>query len=127
MPLPRAFSQHEEPTLAVAQDTVVGASGAQAQIVYPAPGGNKVHAIGGLIWSYSAAPTGGGITITDGTGNTIFQADITAAGPGFFLWIPPKHSAANSTLTISLLAPGGAILGKLNVNHWIENQDINLQ
>src|SRR6267378_1501903 len=41
-----------------------------------------------LFWSYSGTPTGGRLTLSDGTGNFL-DWDITAAGPGFFDFDPP--------------------------------------
>lgn len=69
------------------------------------------HVVHFVQWSYSAAPTGGKLTITRG-GVTEFDVDITAAGPGGFnLYFAGK---VNEAVVITLAAGGAAIVGKLN-------------
>ena len=71
-------------------DSAVHASGAAAVITYAAVTENSApsrvagqHVIYGVAWSYDADPTGGGLQIEDGSGNTVFLIDITKGGPGF--------------------------------------------
>jgi len=80
--------------------------------------------IDSIQWSYSGAPTGGRLSITDG-GVTIFDIDITAAGPGGFgLTLPAsgglKSPAAGSAIVITLAAGGAGVTGKLNAQVSIE-------
>lgn len=65
-------------------------------------------------WSYSAAPTGGRLSITD-DGNSIFDVDITAAGPGGFQICLP--GTAGKDMVVTLAGGGGAIVGKLNLQY----------
>jgi hypothetical protein len=67
-----------------------------------------------IISSYSAAPTGGRLSISDGS-NTLFDIDIVASGPLVINWPVPVCGGPNVTLTVTLAAPGGAIVGKLNI------------
>ena len=70
--------------------------------------------ISGIAWSYSAAPTGGALTVANGT-TTVFSVEITAGGPGFFTFDPPLIGSPGSSLTITLAAGGSGISGKLNL------------
>lgn len=71
-----------------------------------------------LSGSYSAAPTAGNITVVV-NGVTIFQADITAAGP-FTLMLPDGGIRCQSgqNVVITLAAAGAAVTGKLNVGSY---------
>lgn len=73
------------------------------------------HLIPAIIFSYSAAPTGGRLTIEDGTGNVVFDIDITAAGAGRVAFRPLLRGTANTDLIITLFAAGAAVVGKINV------------
>lgn len=64
------------------------------------------------VWSYSAAPTGGRLYVNDG-GDTIFDVDVTAAGPGA-MQLPPLRGTAGNAMTVNLAAGGATIVGKLN-------------
>lgn len=81
-------------------------------LTYPAEEG-IAHIIPALIFSYSATPSGR-ITIEDGTGNIVFDVDITAAGAGRVPFEPHLRGTVNSDLIITLFAAGGAVVGKLN-------------
>jgi hypothetical protein len=91
------------------------ATNAAAVVTYAAAGVEIAHSIAGVSWSYSAAPTGGSLTIADGS-NTILSVDITAAGPGFLNFSPSKIGTPNQSMTITLAAGGSGIVGKLTVN-----------
>ncbi len=66
-------------------------------------------------WSYSAAPTGGKVTVADSTG-VIFSLAITAAGPDAIDFGKyPLVAAEGSALVVFLDAGGSGISGKLNV------------
>ncbi len=82
---------------------------------------NRQHVISGIAWSYSAAPTGGNLKVEDGSGNTVFSADITAAGPGVILFPVPKAGRTNTALIVTLAAGGASVSGKVSVlNHWLQ-------
>ncbi len=104
-----------------AADIHAPAANNAAVVTYAAVAGVR-HAISGIAWSYSAAPTNGGLTIQDVSGTTVFTIDITAAGPGVIIFPRAKKSAAvNTALIVTLAAGGGGISGKVSVlNHWTE-------
>ena len=58
-----------------------------AQVTYGAPGVGLCHYIQGLVWSYSADPIGGGLSIiSDELGQdetSLLEIDIIKGGPGF--------------------------------------------
>jgi hypothetical protein len=73
------------------------------------------HRLTYLAYSYSASPTGGQITITDG-GTTIFDLDVTSSWE-VFESLPPGgiKCSTNSAVVLTLAAGGAGIVGKLNV------------
>lgn len=93
-----------------------GAAGGAATVA-KAVDTERGYVVSQIDWSYSTTPTGGGLTIADGTG-TLFNIDIAAAGPGGVKFEPPLLSAKSSALTVTLAAPGGAVVGKVNCVIW---------
>ena len=89
---------------------------ATAAVITKAAVAGRRWLIHNIQWSYSAAPTGGKLTITDG-GTTIFDIDITAAGPGS-VDLTLKGSL-NSAVVITLASGAGAVVGKLQAQ--VEN------
>lgn len=68
-----------------------------------------------VVCSYSAAPTGGALTITQGA-TTFFSIDITTAGPHV---IPVDLKfAGGANVVVTLADPGGTVVSKLNVNAY---------
>lgn len=67
-----------------------------------------------VAWSYSAAPTGGKLTIAIGA-TTKLEVDIIAGGPGFIRFEPPltNEGAGTSNVVITLAAGGGTVVGKV--------------
>jgi hypothetical protein len=102
-------------------DVSAPASNTAAVVTYAAVSDRR-HAVSGVAWSYSAAPTGGNLKIEDGSGTTVFSLDITAAGPGAFYFSPsPKVGSLNTALILTLAAGGSGVSGKLSVlGHWKE-------
>lgn len=74
----------------------------------------QTHRLTVLVVSYSAAPTGGRITVADG-GTTVLDVDLTAAGP---LVVPLPaggiEGSVNTAMTVTLAAGGAAVVGKVN-------------
>lgn len=97
----------------VAADVAVGAAGGSASVAYAAVP-NRQHKIAGVLASYSAAPTGGRLTVADGA-TTILDVDLTAAGPTPIALPRPMKGSTNTTLTVALAAGGGVIVPKLTV------------
>lgn len=96
------------------------ADGSDTVITYGAISDRR-HVIAGVRWSYSAAPTGGGLTIQMGsTPDTVYQLDITAAGPGEVSFDPPRSAPANAQVIVTLEGGGGTVRGRLHVDHSIE-------
>lgn len=86
----------------------------QAQVIVASPGAGKRGVIKNIEWSYSAAPTGGRLLVLSG-GATIMDFDIIAGGPGSLVADIPAN-LANETMTVTLAAGAGAVIGKLTVH-----------
>lgn len=86
------------------------AANALASVTFAAVPGERHHAFH-VHWSYSAAPTGGKLTVKDGA-TVIDEVDIIAGGPGS-LSLPPAVGTANTAMTVELAAGGASITGKL--------------
>jgi hypothetical protein len=115
-----AINGHEYPITGTTADAA-SATHAAVVITYAAGAAGVFNCIGGVAWSYSAAPTGGNLKIEDGSGNTIFSIDITAAGAGFIPFTPPKKGSAATALIITLADGGAGIGGKLSIlGAWTE-------
>lgn len=63
-----------------------------------------------VLYSYSAAPTGGRLTVSDGTTN--IAVDISGAGPGQIEYMLMGRIGA--TWTITLASGAGAVVGKVH-------------
>lgn len=74
------------------------------------------HVLTGCIASYSAAPVGGRLTVTDGAA-TVYDVDIIAGGP---TPIPLPAGGIMGTvgaaMVVTLAAGGGTTVGKLNTS-----------
>jgi hypothetical protein len=104
-----------------AADTATPASNIAAVVTYAAPGTSYRNCISGVAWSYSAAPAGGNLSVTDGS-TVIFTMGITAAGAGVVYFDPPRLSSVNAALVITLAAGGSGVFGTLSVTgHWNES------
>lgn len=90
---------------------------AAAVVTVTGQAGRKV-VVEQVIWSYSSAPTGGAITITDGT--TTLSWDITAAGFDECTFSPPLAFVTGANVTITLADPGGAIVSKVIANAYVQ-------
>ena len=90
---------------------------AAAVVTITGQAGRKI-VVSQVIWSYSSAPTGGAVTIADGT--TTLSWDVTAAGPGSVSFTPPLAFAVGATVTVTVADPGGAIVSKLVVNAYVQ-------
>lgn len=89
---------------------VAGAAGAAAEKVIAAIAKFR-HVLHGCQVSYDDAPTGGKLTVKSAA-TVIFEIDLTAEG--FYNLESVLTSAVGESLTITLAAPGGAVVGKLN-------------
>lgn len=92
----------------------VPAANTAAVVTLPAVAG-RINVVKYLAWSYSGAPTGGRLSITDG-GVTVFDVDITAGGHGSIPLGPGFQSGARNAAVVATLAAGGVgLTGKLSV------------
>lgn len=73
-----------------------------------------------IICSYTAAPTGGRLTVEDGSGTIVFDVDIAAGGPTTIHFDPPLCGSTATDMIITLASGAGAVVGKLNVSAWTE-------
>ena len=90
---------------------------AAAAITVTGQAGLKVI-VSQIIWSYNSAPTGGSITITDGT--ITLSWDVTAAGFDQCTFVPPLAFTESADVTVTAGDPGGAIVSKLIVNAYVQ-------
>ena len=100
-----------------ANDLAAPAANTAAVVTYAAGAGNLANAISGVIWSYSAAPTGGYLTITDGS-NVIRKILIASAGQGQLHFSPPIKGSPATQLVITLAAGGAGITGTIQAEAW---------
>lgn len=87
------------------------AANTAAVVTFPA--GDFAWSLLGVLWSYSGDPTGGGLTISDGT--TTLDFDITKGGPSGWQEFPCVGFKLGAALTVTLKAGGAGVTGKLNV------------
>src|SRR4051794_39129212 len=121
MSISNAINQHEYPIVASRSDVNIPASNTAAVITYAAGASGVQHCLSGVAWSYSATPTSGSLKIEDGSGNIVFQVEITAGGPGFIPFNPPKKGTAATAFILTLAAGGVSVSGKVNAcGHWTE-------
>ena len=100
--------------------SATGAAGAVTTITLGAPSAGKRRCLSGVVWSYSAAPTGGRLTIAS-TGQPTFDVDTPAIGLNQLDPSQTFRGMPDQTVVVTLAAPGGAVIGKLNVlNDWEE-------
>jgi hypothetical protein len=94
------------------------AANTQVQITIPGVAGQTIR-ITHLSWSYSAAPTGGAISIVVNA-VTIFQLD-DAAIADIAIPLPPGglKCAAGFAAVVTLTPAGAAVVGKLNVASYM--------
>ena len=103
------------PIAGLTTDRSTGGAGAAATVAISSVAGVHTY-LGGVIWSYSAAPTGGKLTVESAAG-TLFEVDISGAGPGQVVFHQPL-ALGTGAVTLTLAAPGGAVVGKLNPQLW---------
>jgi len=96
------------------------AANTAAVVTLAAAGVGISHVLGLAAWSYDGAPTAGSLTIEDGAGTTVFKVDITAAGPGYFPFVPGLKGTANAAMIATLAAGGGGVNGIISVHAWTE-------
>lgn len=94
------------------KSAATSATNAAATITLGASGALK-HNIQQIVFSYSAAPTGGKLTTTGLDGDQL-DLDITASGIGPMM-APPAMGVAGGAVAVTLAAGGSGIVGKLAI------------
>jgi len=95
-------------------------AGAAATITLPAGTASQVRCLRGVTWSYSAAPTGGRLTIAS-SGGVTFDVDTPATGLNVLDLTDVYRGMPGQTVVVTLAGGGGAVVGKLNVLvDWLE-------
>lgn len=93
----------------VAAQTPAAATDAVATLAAPTDGTRwKLHGVG---FSYTAAPTGGRLTIAWGSVSEIYY--VSAGGPGYLAFAVPKVFPPNTAVTITLASGAGAVVGSV--------------
>lgn len=82
-----------------------------ATVTFLLQGGTRLQ-VTRVCWSYSADPTGGGLSMTGVSVPP--ELDITKGGPGA-LSFDAAFALKATTVTVSLAAGGGGVVGKLYV------------
>lgn len=98
-----------------APDRATGAGGAGTVVTLNADP-VRPNVISQIHCSYSAAPTGGALQIEDGSGNVVWKQSLGGTGPYEFNFVPARCGSVNTQTIITLAAPGGAVVGQLDVN-----------
>ncbi|MBX7106628.1 MAG: hypothetical protein K1X57_21315 [Gemmataceae bacterium] len=104
------------PSAAVAVEDGTGSSTAPVTSTIT-PGTGKSACVGSLSWSYDSDPTGGSITLTDGT--TTLAWYIKTGGPGFLVFNPPIRFAVGSPV-VGTIAQSGSINRSIHVSGFID-------
>lgn len=95
------------------------AANTAAAVTCAAVSGRRQH-LALVAWSYSAAPTGGRLTLADGA-DTVLDLAITAAGPGnLFGSSLALRGEVGNALVATLAAGGAGVSGKLNTYCYVE-------
>lgn len=94
--------------------TAATASGTNA-VITVAASADDFWVIDWISWSYDGTPIGGGLTVTIG-GVTVYQLDITAAGPGHIEFVRGLHiPILNRAVVVALL--NGTTANKVNIRY----------
>ena len=103
--------------------SATGASGAATAITVTGQANRNVI-VRQIAWSYSATPAAGSTVSLDdsaGTPVTYFSLHVTAAGPDGWIFSPPIALPNGLNAVVTLSAPGGAVVGKLFANAYVEH------
>jgi len=95
---------------------VVTSAGGAAGVITIAAVVDKRHILHKLVWSYNTTPTGGRLTVTGGL--NALDLDVSNAGPGSLSI--NYVCIANTAMVITIASGGGAVVGKLYIEHQTE-------
>jgi hypothetical protein len=100
--------------LAVSTNNLVISSSNTAGVVTLAtPPTGYAWIITGVWWSYNGTPTGGNLTLNDGSDE--WDVDITTSGPGFVPFNTGFIFAQGHNVTFTIAAGGSGVVGKCGV------------
>lgn len=94
------------------------AAATDAVCTMAAPTDGSRWVLSSIDYSYSAAPTGGQITITYGTTTETYY--VNGAGRGSLTFPQEKRFPTNTGVVITLKSGGGAVIGTIYPNAWTE-------
>jgi hypothetical protein len=95
------------------------AANTAAVVTKGAPGEGVKHVLGGIYWSYNDTPSGGSVSVVDGS-TSVFSEGVTSGGPGYFPFQPPMSLTENAQMIVTLAAGGAGVTGRLNLHAWTE-------
>jgi hypothetical protein len=110
----RLYYVKDSPFAGSSADVSYPSAATAAVVTYVASATNR-HIIYSIAYSYSAAPTGGRLTVEDGSGTYIFDQNISATGNGLIEFPGGLQGSTNTAMIITLSSGAGAVVGKLNV------------
>lgn len=113
----RRVFQYPAPAHSGNMSAATGANSAAVVSLAADTTGDRPHVVSEVWWSYSGSPTGGRLTVQDGSG-TQRDFDITAGGPGFMPFNPPLSFAVGQAVTLTLAAGGAGVTGKVGCTAW---------
>lgn len=97
-----------------------GSAGAAATITLAAGGAAQVRCLQGVVWSYSAAPTGGRLTIAS-SGQATLDVDTPAVGLNQLDPTQTFRGMPGQTVVVTLAGGGASVVAKLNIlNDYLE-------
>jgi len=112
-----SIGQNANPDLIVNTHATALANTAVVITLLAAPGMHNI--LHNIQWSYDSAPTGGRLTVEDGLGTIVWDADIVAAADRLEALDTFIVGSINTDMVITLAAGGGAVIGKLNTESII--------
>ncbi len=93
----------------------VSGAGTQAQVTLAART-DRVLLVRSIHWSLSLAPAAGILLTVASAGKNTYTEYVTAGGPGVLDFdVEPYEGADGVSVVVTLAAPGGSIVGTLNV------------
>jgi hypothetical protein len=96
-------------------NVAVSSAGAAAALTWAAVPGQR-HTLTSIFFSYSAAPASPALlTIEDGSGNIVFETDVTASGAGPLDLGCILRGTVNTAMIVTLGAGGGSVVARLSV------------
>lgn len=113
-----ATTQRENPERRTANDIHAPSSNTAATITYPSIS-RTTHIIEEIDFSYSGTPTGGLLTVADGS-TTVWEIGLPASGAFFKRFNPPIKGTPEGAVTITLAAGGSGVSGIISCGHTTE-------